>query len=179
MYIGPSEAWMTAEALEASVSLGVGGPVSFNRDKLHPMRLVWHSVPQTHATSPLLRQAQSRALNTPAGSKRCRAAQSGSHNCLPSGSSAWCCPDHAYRRIVSAGSRPPRRAPSAATSGPCGARRGQSTCAGAQDTGRFSTSPRRRKLPCHCCSQCAGTTFIKVPRMRCRSAGETCPCGRG
>src|SRR5215467_1528859 len=34
MYTGPSESWMTAEALGASVSLGVGGPVSFNRDNL-------------------------------------------------------------------------------------------------------------------------------------------------
>src|SRR5262249_6641624 len=34
MHTGPRESWMTAEALEASVSLGVGGPGSLNRDNL-------------------------------------------------------------------------------------------------------------------------------------------------
>src|SRR5262252_3924967 len=34
MHAGPSESGITAYALEASVSIGVGGPVSLNRDNL-------------------------------------------------------------------------------------------------------------------------------------------------
>jgi hypothetical protein len=34
MYTGPRESCLTAYAVEVAVSLGVGGPVSFNRDNL-------------------------------------------------------------------------------------------------------------------------------------------------
>jgi hypothetical protein len=39
MHTRPSASCMTAEALEASVSLGVGGPVSLNRDNLNGLCL--------------------------------------------------------------------------------------------------------------------------------------------